>query len=98
MWGSLVDYWHYTGDSTYNDVLSKGVLFQQGEEQDMMPSNWSQSMGNDDQGFWGMTTMLMAEHKFPDPPEGQPGWLALSQAVFITQYLNPGHDDTCGGG
>jgi mannan endo-1,6-alpha-mannosidase len=98
MWGSLVDYWHYTGDSTYNDVLQAGVLHQQGEEQDMMPSNWSSSMGNDDQGFWGMTAMLMAEHKFPDPPADQPGWLALAQAVFVTQTDNKGHDNECGGG
>ncbi|KAG9247757.1 glycosyl hydrolase family 76-domain-containing protein [Calycina marina] len=98
MWGTLVDYWHYTGDSSYNDVLQAGVLAQVGENKDMMPSNWSQSMGNDDQGFWGMTVMAMAEAKFPDPPEGQPGWLELAQAVFNTQNDNKGHDDACGGG
>jgi len=99
MWGTLVDYWHYTGDSSYNDVLQKGVLHQIGEEFNMMPKNWSSSMGNDDQGFWGMTVMSMAETKFPDPPDPDtPGWVALAQAVFNSQYKNPGHDDTCGGG
>jgi mannan endo-1,6-alpha-mannosidase len=96
MWGTLIDYWHYTGDTSYNDVVSKGIQAQQGEHQDMMPSNWSQSMGNDDQAFWGMTAMLAAEMKFPDPPAGQPGWLALAQAVFNTQATRP--DDQCGGG
>lgn len=96
MWGTLIDYWHYTGDTSYNDVTSKGIQAQIGEDQDMMPSNWSQSMGNDDQGFWGMTTMLAAELKFPDPPAGSPGWLALAQAVFNTQAGRP--DDKCGGG
>jgi mannan endo-1,6-alpha-mannosidase len=96
MWGTLIDYWHYTGDTSYNDVTLKGIQAQVGENQDMMPSNWSQSMGNDDQGFWGMTAMLAAELKFPDPPAGQPGWLALAQAVFNTQAVRP--DDTCGGG
>lgn len=99
MWGALVDYWHYTGDSSYNDVLQKGVIHQIGEEFNMMPKNWSSSMGNDDQGFWGMTTMSMAETKFPDPPDpNTPGWVALSQAVFNSQTKNPGHDDACGGG
>ncbi|TVY87206.1 Mannan endo-1,6-alpha-mannosidase [Lachnellula willkommii] len=96
MWGSLIDYWHYTNDTSYNDVTSKGIQAQVGENQDMMPSNWSQSMGNDDQGFWGMTAMLAAELKFPDPPAGQPGWLALAQAVFNTQAARG--DDKCGGG
>jgi mannan endo-1,6-alpha-mannosidase len=85
MWGSLIDYWHYTGDTSYNDVISAGIQHQVGEHLDMMPSNWSQSMGNDDQGFWGMTAMLAAETNFPNPPSTSPGWLALAQAVWNTQ-------------
>lgn len=87
MWGSLIDYWHYTGDTSYNDVLSAGIQHQVGENDDMMPSNWSASMGNDDQAFWGMTALLAAETKFPDPPATSPGWLALAQAVFNTQAV-----------
>ena len=85
MWGTMLDYWHYTGDTSYNDVLSAGVQWQVGENQDMMPSNWSQSMGNDDQAFWGMTAMLAAELNFPNPPSDKPQWLAMAQAVFNTQ-------------
>lgn len=96
MWGTLIDYWHYTGDSSYNEVASKGIQHQVGENQDMMPSNWSQSMGNDDQAFWGMSAMLAAETKFPDPPKDSPGWLAMAQAVFNTQQRRPGPE--CGGG
>lgn len=96
MWGTLIDYWHYTGDSTYNDVLSKGIQHQVGDHQDMMPSNWSASMGNDDQAFWGMTALSAAETNFTNPPTGSPGWLALAQAVFNTQAVRP--DDNCGGG
>ena len=96
MWGTMIDYWHYTGDSSYNDVTSAGIQWQVGENEDMMPSNWSQSMGNDDQAFWGMSAMLAAETKFPDPPEGTPGWLAMAQAVFNTQQKRPGPE--CGGG
>jgi len=103
MWGSMIDYWHYTGDTSYNDVISAGIQHQVGENDDMMPANWSQSMGNDDQGFWGMTTMLAAETNFPNPPSTSPGWLALAQAVFNTQAgrlkieENP-TTGSCGGG
>jgi hypothetical protein len=63
MWGSLIDYWHFTGDTSYNSVIEAGIQWQVGEHDDMMPSNWSQSMGNDDQGFWGMTAMTAAASK-----------------------------------
>ncbi|PSS27636.1 glycoside hydrolase family 76 protein [Amorphotheca resinae ATCC 22711] len=96
MWGALIDYWHYTGDTSYNDVIEQGIQFQVGEHDDMMPSNWSQSMGNDDQAFWGMTAMLAAETNFQNPPPNQPSWLSLAQAVFNTQAVRP--DNTCGGG
>ncbi|TVY59637.1 Mannan endo-1,6-alpha-mannosidase DCW1 [Lachnellula suecica] len=96
MWGTLIDYWHYTGDTSYNDVTQKAIIAQQGEHQDLNPANWSQSMGNDDQAFWGMTAMLAAELKFEDPPAGQPGWLALAQAVFNVQTGK--FDDECNGG
>jgi mannan endo-1,6-alpha-mannosidase len=85
MWGALIDYWHYTGDTSYNDVIEAGIQWQTGANDDMMPANWSQSMGNDDQGFWGMTAMSAAETNFQNPQPTQPGWLALAQAVFNTQ-------------
>lgn len=50
LWGTLMDYWHLTGDSTYNDVASEAMLFQVGEKDNYMPANWTASMGNDDQG------------------------------------------------
>ncbi|KUJ16096.1 mannan endo-1,6-alpha-mannosidase [Mollisia scopiformis] len=96
MWGTMIDYWHYTGDTSYNDVTAAGIQWQVGENDDMMPSNWSQSMGNDDQGFWGMTAMSAAETNFQNPASNQPSWLSLAQAVFNTQAVRP--DATCGGG
>lgn len=63
-----------------------------------MPHNVTASLGNDDQGFWGMSAMAAAEMKFPNPPSDRPGWLALAQAVFNTQASPDRHDDTCGGG
>ena len=63
------------------------------------PPPWcSASLGNDDQGFWGMSAMTAAENNFPDPPSTEPQWLALAQAVFNTMASPDRHDDSCGGG
>lgn len=98
MFGALIDYWHLTGDSTYNDLTMQGIQFQTGTDDDFQPRNETLSLGNDDQGFWGMTAMLAAEENFPNPPADRPGWLALAQAVFNTMASPDRHDDTCGGG
>lgn len=98
MMGAYIDYWHYTGDDSYNQVVMQGMLHQVGEDKNYMPQNHTRSLGNDDQAFWGMSAMLAAENKFPDPPKDKPQWLALAQAVWNTQ-ADPGrHDATCGGG
>ncbi|KAA8569769.1 hypothetical protein EYC84_001350 [Monilinia fructicola] len=31
MWGTLIDYWYYTGDSSYNDDAMVGIQWQRGE-------------------------------------------------------------------
>lgn len=97
MFGSLVDYWYYTGDTTYNQVTSDALLYQVGPYNDYMPPNQTLTEGNDDQGFWGMAAMSAAEYKFPDPPHGKPQWLALAQAVFNTQAAR-WDPDQCNGG
>ncbi|KAK3942307.1 glycoside hydrolase family 76 protein [Diplogelasinospora grovesii] len=98
LWGTLIDYWHLTGDDSYNEVVTQSMLFQVGPGEDYMPPNVTASLGNDDQGFWGMSAMLAAENNFPNPDKGQPQWLALAQAVFNTQASPDRHDNTCGGG
>jgi mannan endo-1,6-alpha-mannosidase len=86
------------GDSQFNDLIMQAMLWQVGPNQDYMPPNVTASLGNDDQGFWGMSAMLAAELNFPNPPSNQPQWLALAQAVFNTQASPDRHDDTCNGG
>ncbi|KAH7015713.1 glycoside hydrolase [Ilyonectria destructans] len=98
MMGTYVDYWKLTGDTSYNDVVMEGILHQTGENADFMPLNHTASLGNDDQGFWGMTAMLAAENKFPNPPDDKPQWLALAQGVWATQAAPGRHDETCNGG
>jgi mannan endo-1,6-alpha-mannosidase len=97
MMGALIDYWYYTGDDQYNAITTQGLLHQVGPNNDYMPPNQTLTEGNDDQGFWGMAVMSAAEYKFPDPPKGSPGWLALAQAVFNTQAFRWDEAD-CGGG
>ncbi|KAG7138537.1 Mannan endo-1 like protein [Verticillium longisporum] len=95
--GTMIDYWYYTGDDTWNDKVVQALMHQVGEFNDYMPDNQTLTEGNDDQGFWGLAVMSAAEQRFPDPPEDQPGYLGLAQAVFNTQAArwDPGH---CGGG
>ncbi|KAJ5145534.1 Six-hairpin glycosidase [Penicillium bovifimosum] len=92
---ALLQYWHFTGDDTYNPQLSQGLEWQSGDKGDYMPSNYSSYLGNDDQMFWGLAAMMAAELKFPDT--GKFSWLSLAQGVFNTQTAR--WDTTaCGGG
>jgi mannan endo-1,6-alpha-mannosidase len=97
MFGTLIDYWVATGDSTYNNATSQSVLAQIGPDKDFMPPDQSFDMGNDDQAFWALTALTAAESNFPNPPIGSPSWLALAQAVFNEQ-ISRWDNTTCGGG
>ncbi|KAG9255443.1 family 76 glycosyl hydrolase [Emericellopsis atlantica] len=97
MMGTLIDYWHFTGDDSYNDLVKQAMIHQAGVDQDFLPANQTRAMGNDDQGFWAMTGMLAAEYKFPDPPEDGPQWLSIVQAVF-NEFASRWDEEHCGGG
>lgn len=97
MFGTLIDYWYYTGDDQFNNMTSTALQFQTGPDNNFMPPNQTKSLGNDDQGFWGLAAMSAAEVKFPNPTSDKPQWLALAQGVFNSQA--PRWDNlTCGGG
>jgi mannan endo-1,6-alpha-mannosidase len=97
MFSSLIDYWYYTGHTEYNAITTQAMLHQRGAHMDYEPENQTKSLGNDDQAFWGMAAMTAAEVGYPDPPDDQPGWLALAQAVFNRQATR-WDNETCGGG
>jgi hypothetical protein len=66
-----------------------------------MPNNQSKNEGNDDQVFWAYSMIAAAEYKLPDPPQDQPGWLAMTQSVFnqfLNRYNKEVTDGNCGGG
>ncbi|KAF5102570.1 hypothetical protein D0Z00_000280 [Geotrichum galactomycetum] len=96
-WNSMLDYWYYTGDTTYNSILKSSLQFQVGDYWDYMPSNQTTTEGNDDQGFWGITVMAAAEKNFENPNEDQPGWVYLAQAVFNTMAAR-WDEENCAGG
>ena len=97
MFGALIDYWFYTGDTTWNDITIQAMLWQASPTDNFMPPNQTKALGNDDQGFWGVAAMAAAERKFPDPPPDKPQWLALVQGVFNSQAAR-WDAQTCGGG
>ena len=97
MFGSLINYWQYTGDSSYNPVVTQALSFQQGPDENYNPPNQSKNMGVDDQVFWAFSAMDAAEAGIPDPGGDQPSWLSLAQAVFNFQHAL-WDANTCGGG
>ncbi|KAK9239591.1 glycoside hydrolase [Lipomyces kononenkoae] len=96
-WGSLIDYWYYTGDETWNEQVQSSLLSQVGPNNDYMPPSEATSEGNDDQSFWGFAVMTAAERNFTNPDSSQPQWLALAEAVFDTMAAR-WDTSTCNGG
>ncbi|KAK4169695.1 family 76 putative glycoside hydrolase [Cladorrhinum sp. PSN259] len=96
VWSTLLDYWRYTGDDTYNSLTSQAILFQRGQGDNFQPANWTAQLGNDDQAFWAHAAISAAEYNFPSPPAGGPSWVDLAGAVFAVQ--NARFDNTCNGG
>lgn len=43
VWGSLIDYWNYTGDSQYVALVQQALLSQVGPNQDYMTPNQTKS-------------------------------------------------------
>ncbi|KAL2192439.1 glycoside hydrolase [Corynascus similis CBS 632.67] len=103
VWSTLIDYWRYTGDTTYNKVTAEALLAQSGPDLDhaFLPPNYTLDMGNDDQGFWALAAMQAAELDFPSPSEDEPSWLNLAKAVFEIQaarYSIEEEEGECEGG
>lgn len=93
LWASMIQYWHYTGDSTYNTAVSAAIVAQAGSAQDFMGPN---TLGNDDQLWWGLASMTAAEYDFPAPTTG-PSWLQLAGNVF-NEVQGRWDTSTCNGG
>lgn len=97
VFGSLIDYWYYTGDDTYNDVTTQAITWQMGSDRNFQPENASQTLGNDDIGFWAISALKAAEMKFPNPPSNDGQWIPVVQTVF-NNFVSRWDPKTCGGG
>ncbi|KAI5359676.1 putative glycoside hydrolase, family 76, six-hairpin glycosidase superfamily [Septoria linicola] len=95
MFDSLLNYWSASGDTDLTDVITQGLLFQVGPDNNYMPPNQSKSLGNDDQSFWANAAMTAAEVGFPEPPDMS--WVELAENVFNSQVLR-WDESSCGGG
>ncbi|KAI1177474.1 mannan endo-1,6-alpha-mannosidase DCW1-like protein [Nemania sp. FL0916] len=96
-WGAMLDYSHYTGDTSYDDVVRQALLSQVGPKFDFMDSRYAGSEGNDDQAFWAFAILEAAERNFPQPNDAIPSWLQIAENIWNTMVVR-WDDTTCGGG
>jgi mannan endo-1,6-alpha-mannosidase len=80
-WNAMIEYWHITGNSTFNNITFEAMKAQRGDKYNLMVRNYSSSEGNDDQGVWAMTMMTAAERNFTNPDDDY-GWLYVAQGAF----------------
>lgn len=97
MFGALIDYYYFTGDSQYNNITMQAMLHQLGPGNVFQPPNQTKTLGNDDQAFWAMAALSAAENKFPNPTDQDVSWLGTVQGVFNLQAAR-WNTETCGGG
>ena len=97
MWSSLVEYWHYTGDSSHNDLVSNAILSQISLNKDFMPLNQTLYEGNDDQSFWALAALVAAERGLPNHLKDYAQWIELVQNAFNEQVAR-WDTKTCSGG
>ncbi|KAI1756938.1 glycoside hydrolase family 76 protein [Xylaria castorea] len=96
-WGAMLDYSHFTGDPSYDDVITQALLSQVGPNFDFMSTLYAGSEGNDDQAFWAFSILEAAERNFPQPDDRIPPWLQISENIWNTMVLR-WDDATCNGG
>ncbi|KAI8152429.1 hypothetical protein K4K49_008348 [Colletotrichum sp. SAR 10_70] len=99
LWGAMLDYYHYTGDPSYNEVIAQALTAKvnTGPNFDFMPPEHASEEGNDDLGFWGFAVMAAAERNFTQPNPDAPSWLQMGINIFesLASRWNTTH---CGGG
>jgi mannan endo-1,6-alpha-mannosidase len=97
MWGALLDYYHFTNDSSYNNVTTQALLSQVGPDWDYMVPAQQSDEGNDDQAFWGFSIMSAAEKDYPQPTIGNYSWIQLTENLWNTQ-VRRWDTTSCNGG
>ncbi|KAI1635433.1 glycoside hydrolase [Biscogniauxia mediterranea] len=96
-WGAMLDYSHYTGDTSYDDVITQALSSQVGPSFDFMVPTHYGDEGNDDQAFWSFAVLDAAERNWPQPDDTIPDWLQIAENIWNT--MAPRWNTTsCGGG
>jgi mannan endo-1,6-alpha-mannosidase len=96
-WNGMINYWHYTGDDTYNNITWQALTSQLGPNADWVVPVEAFNEGNDDQAFWVFAALSAAEHGFPDPPAPYPPWIVTAQNAWEL-YVERWNTTNCNGG
>ncbi|KAI9692556.1 MAG: hypothetical protein M1822_006787 [Bathelium mastoideum] len=97
MWGAMLDYWKYTGDTAYEKEIMAALTAQLGPKNDFIMQDQVFDTGNDDQSFWAVNAMTAAEYGFPSPPAPLPNWEVVAANVF-NDMAGRWNTSTCNGG
>ncbi|KAI1333070.1 glycoside hydrolase family 76 protein [Xylariaceae sp. FL0255] len=96
-WAAMLDYSHFTGDTSYDNVTLQALMSQVGPTFNFMDPLYYGSEGNDDQAFWAFTVLDAAERNFPQPNNTIPPWLTVAENIWNSMVAR--WDNTsCGGG
>lgn len=97
--GAMLDYSHYTNDSTYDDILTTAISAQViAPTYDLMVPAHAGDEGNDDQAFWAFTVLAAAERNFPQTSDTTiPSWLQVAENAFNTMSAR-WNTSACDGG
>lgn len=92
-----MEYWHYTGDNTYNQVMETALIAQLGPKNDFNVPAEAFDTGNDDQAFWVFVAMAAAEYSFPQLPAPYPSWIQIVNNAW-QDYVSRWNTSSCNGG
>lgn len=97
--GAMLDYSHYTNDTSYDDILTTAISAQAvAPTYDLMvPAHYGDE-GNDDQAFWSFAVLAAAERNFPQTGDASvPSWLRIAENAFNSMSAR-WNNSACGGG
>lgn len=96
--GALLDYSHYTNDSSYNNLLTTALAAQLDPPYDLIVQQHRGDEGNDDQAFWAFAILSAAERNFPQVADASiPSWLKVAENTF-NNMIGRWNISACGGG
>jgi mannan endo-1,6-alpha-mannosidase len=96
-WGGMIEYFHYTGDTSYMNATYIGLSSQLGPAHDFNMPAEAFDEGNDDQAFWVFAAMSAAEYSFPQPPATYPTWLQIVENAW-QDFVPRWNSSSCNGG